>query len=144
MDGGLSHLYLEKRIIMKTVQSIYWGIFIKHSDADKLKHSLSRRIMYPHVTFGFKEDVPKELLGKRTTIVLTGYGIDKDNEAYSVELLPEDEVFFNKEIPHLTTSVSRDGFPKDSYKLNFTPLNEGIKLTGYFGYFGSDNTVYFS
>lgn len=127
---------------------IYWGIFINDFDK-KLKTTLSKKIIYPHVTYGFKSEMPLYILGEQATVSIIGYGIDEDNEGYSVRL-PDDPYglsrnlfYLKRKTPHITTSVSSTGRPVDTRDLHFEPI-EPFTLTGRFGYFSNINCVKYS
>lgn len=126
---------------------IYWGIFL--DDSNSLKKTLEKKIIYPHVTYGFKTEMPLYILGEPTTIEVVGYAIDNNNEGYSVRI-PEDPYgmcrnlfYLKRKVPHITTSVSAQGKPVDTKDLKFQPI-EPFVLTGRFGYFSNINCIKYS
>lgn len=102
----------------------YWGIFFNPSP---IKTSLSgfNDIKSPHVTFEYGDLAPDELVGKKTSVKVVGYGHDDKNEGYLVEI-PEDLKPYYKgaENSHITIAVAEGGKPVDTAKLNFKPLPE--------------------
>ncbi len=126
---------------------IYWGIFLDNPDS--LKKTLEKKIVYPHITYGFKTEMPLYILGESATIEVVGYAIDDNNEGYSVRI-PDDPYglsrnlfYLKRKTPHVTTSVSSIGRPVDTRDLHFEPI-EPFTLTGRFGYFSNINCVKYS
>ena len=109
---------------------IYWGIFVPNCGG-----KLDRIIQNQHVTFGFRTEYPIYLQGQRVTLLVTGYGNDGQNEAYSVELADWVKTeYVGSSKPHITLSVSSSGKPVDSWKLDFQPIDP-FTIIGTFGYF---------
>ena len=44
-----------------------------------------------HVTYGFKKEMPEELLGISTIITVNAYGNNGDNEGYKIKSIPHEE-----------------------------------------------------
>ena len=76
-------------------------------------------------------------LGNEFCVAVTGYGIDKDNEGYSVELPYElKELYCGKSVPTLTIGLSRFGKEGQTKNLTFKPIRRtsiktvlGVKTT---------------
>ena len=68
---------------------LYWGLFIESNDA--IKASLEKTISHMHVTYGFKKEMPEELLGISTIITVNAYGNNGDNEGYKIKSIPHEE-----------------------------------------------------
>lgn len=120
---------------------IYWGIFL--DSRTFLPHKLAKPISTPHVTFGFRTEVPTDILGTDALIKVIGYGCDANNEAYLVDVPTGWEKYFKNKVPHITISTSLKGKPKDSANLIFKPIVP-FYITGRFGQFKSDGVVYYS
>lgn len=118
---------------------IYWGLFINSEDLI-ISGKLNRIISNPHVTFGFKTEYPMDIHGKSVKITIIGYGNDGQNEALLVKL-PEEamDIYNGAEVPHVTLSVSDNGKPVDSWKLDFDRISE-IEIEGVYGYFDTKGT----
>ena len=112
---------------------IYWGIFVENMGGQ-----LENVIKNQHVTFGFRTEYPEEMNGLSIPITIIGYGNDDKNEAYLVEL-PKSvmDIYGGADKPHITLSVSSDGKPVDSWKLNFQFIQPRTVL-GTFGYFDKE------
>ena len=135
---------------MEFIGCVYWGIFFENEPV--LRGHLSRDIEDKHVTFEFKHQdypakFPKELLGRYAKVMIIGYGNDGVNEAVKV-VISEDVsgYYFNDAVPHITMSVSDEGEPKDSGKLEFDlsipdKMEELPTITGRFGYFDGEKVV---
>lgn len=86
-------------------------------------------IAIKHITTEFKPPILHEnLYGSKAEFVITGYGNDGHNEAFSVRLKRCDDVYLIKtfdslENPHITLSVDRNGLPKNSKNLLFKELS---------------------
>lgn len=127
----------------------YIGCFVDfhelHAAIGQPEARLARVIENPHVTFVYRPDsVDLSLFGIPIALTVTGYGNDGINEGLSVTIDTENAALqaMAKDIPvpHITVSVSEDGEPVDTAKLQFTPI-EPFRLTGYFGGFRFDGSV---
>lgn len=112
---------------------IYWGIFVNNMGGQ-----LEKVVQNQHVTFGFREEYPEWVHGKSVEMTIVGYGNDGKNEAYLVEL-PDSimDIYDGANRPHITLSVSSDGRPVDSWKLDFKPI-QPRPVMGTFGYFDKE------
>lgn len=117
---------------------IYWGIFF----SNEFLTLLENEIQFPHVTFGFRIEMPDYILGQECTVNVIGYGLDDKNEALLVEL-PEEvlDIYSGSNKPHITLSVANDGKPVNSGNLEFMEINPW-KLSGVFGYFNGSELVF--
>lgn len=124
-------------------EMVYWGLFFEH---EALLSTLEEKIEHPHITFGYKTQPPAhffDILGSWATVDVIGYGKNEDNEGYAVSLSQhQTRMYQGASTPHITTSVSKCGRPKDTAKLNFGPYYE-IVLCGRWGWFGTDGKVHF-
>ncbi len=116
---------------------IYWGLFFE--DENMPEGTLERKVVYKHVTFGFKTPFPMELLGKESAVIVDGYGNDGRNEALFVELDPDIQDYHpggtDGNRYHITLSTGKDGKPVDSAKLEVWSIDRPYVLKGRFGYF---------
>ena len=117
---------------------LYQGIFFSPSDlAARVEGTLVKVIDTPHITFKFKpteEDLfPASLVGEEILVTFSGYGCDGRNQRFLVEI-PESlrEYYSGAQVPHVTVSVSSDGKPVDTGKLEFHPC-EKFQLVGVIG-----------
>ena len=137
----------------------YFGIFFDKENSKKIidneKVHLDKLPNNFHCTFCYKPDSLKlfnEVAGKTIDIALIGYACDGKNSGYKVDFSTSLKKYFknfdkqgNVKIPHLTTSLSKDGKAVDTANLNFINLNEPILLKGRFGYFiRNNNKAYIS
>ena len=123
---------------------IYEGFFV----ANTLLTSLEKNIWYKHITTEFRPKITHEYLyGTEAIFEVTGYGNDGNNEGYSVKLIETDseelkDIYNNIEVPHITLSVSANGKPVNTAKLNFNPINaSSVRLiirTTFGGFNGKD------
>lgn len=111
---------------------IYTGVFFDASAlyAAMNKHlprkKLHRQIENPHVTVQYKpRDVNTSLFGQEVEFTVTGYAVDGRNEGVAVQFskdgLPQVlcELLEGIKVPHITFSVSKDGKPVDTGRLQF-------------------------
>lgn len=122
---------------------IYTGWFINPKDIGKA--SLEKPIQYPHITLAFKpEDALEDKFGTTAKIKVVGYGNNGTNEGYLCEIIPEDELLKNQaksiKVPHITLSVSADGKPVDTSKLDFHPIDPFV-ISGIYGAFASGKII---
>jgi len=128
---------------MDGIECIYWGIFFEKEDDTFFDGRLDRKIVHPHMTFGYKTPMPPQLLGKEASVQVCGYGNDGRNEALLVVWEFDDLRRYWNHDPrgHITLSVSENGRPVDSKNLNyelFAP-NKRQRKVGRFGYFDGEN-----
>ena len=126
------------------MKSIYWGIFVQD---DRFITSLEKPIKYMHVTFGFRSEVPTDILGEEVEISIVGYANDGKNEAYSVTV-PEKYIQYisnpRKRKLHITVSVSNSANPVDSNELDFKPIDKPFTVVGRFGFYGDDKVIHYA
>lgn len=117
---------------------LYEGFFV----IDELNHTLKKDIEFKHITTEFKPTKTHEYLyGKEAIFIVTGYGNNNINEGYSVSLISCDnneliELINNITIPHITLSVSLEGKPVNTAKLDFKPTNSFKIRTRFGGFIG--------
>lgn len=140
-------IYLKRGKIMK--QIIYTGAFI---DVHKLQiavnsigYRLERPIANPHVTFQFRpKTVPAPLFGENVCVKVVGYGNDGKNEGVKVELCEASPMLLEMAeaipVPHITVSVSAEGKPVDTSKLDFHSI-EPFFLDMTFGAFTTEGVI---
>ena len=123
---------------------IYTGVFL----GTVIPGTLERQITCQHVTHMFRpkpERVNPAFFGKLVFIKVIGYANDGDNQGYLVSLETSDEDLKKEldaiKVPHITISVSKNGKPVNTGKLNFTPI-DGELLVGTYGGYYSDGMVY--
>lgn len=130
---------------------IYTGVFFDLSELSNKfaayvgENKLSHIIENPHVTFTFKpKDVRIELLGKPVRFRVIGYACDGRNQGLQVEVVSICgslvQEYDSIKVPHITISVSSDGKPVDTGKLDFKPIPTPFELAGIYGVF-TDNGV---
>ena len=126
------------------VECIYWGVFLGREQIPE--PSLARPVESPHVTFGFRQPFPLELLGQSCDIHYIGYADDGDNQALAVSLPDWVQSYYGgAEQPHITISVSEQGKPVNSANLDFESIAEYEAMeTGIFGYYGLDEQIHLS
>ena len=116
---------------------IFWGLFFD-GEPDLPKGTLERDVEHKHVTFGYKKPMPMHLLGRKSSVIVDGYGNDGDNEALFVELDPDIQEYHDggrADSPyHITLSTSENGKPVDSAKLDCQAIGRPYVLEGTFGY----------
>ena len=125
---------------------IYEGFFV----ANVLPATLENNIWYKHITTEFRPKITHEYLyGTEAIFEVTGYGNDGNNEGYSVKLIETDseelkDIYNNIEVPHITLSVSANGKPVNTAKLNFNPINTSsvrLIIRATFGGFNGKDVV---
>lgn len=103
---------------------IYEGFFV--NPKIDLISTLDKDIEFKHITTEFKPAKTHEYLyGKTARFAIVGYGNDYTNEGVKVNLVScEDnelvDLFDSIFIPHITLSVSNDGKPVNTSKIDFT------------------------
>lgn len=126
----------------KKKKVVYKGFFLDADSSTRIDYfesdrKLEKDISDKHVTFEVYPSIPfpDELLGKSYTLEVVGYGNDGENSGFEV-LLPEElyPYYQNPKRPHLTTSVSLTGEPKNTAYLHFKPITP-FKVTGVLGYY---------
>ena len=133
---------------------IYTGVFF---DSSELAHefgvfigkkTLSNIIENPHVTFTYKPkdaDVKEDLFGVPVKFKVVGYACDGKNQGLQVDVLAMNgslESEYNSiKAPHITISVSEDGRPVDTGKLNFEPVSTPFVLVGHYGAFTNKGVI---
>lgn len=110
---------------------------LKKAIADIQRVPLEKEIKFPHITFEYMPSfVDKSIFGEKIKVIIYGYGYDEENEGLKVRVSSENvvlnEMISKIEIPHITLSVSKNGSPVNTKKLNFTPIPE-IEITGVYG-----------
>ena len=114
--------------VIKT-ETLYEGFFFE-LDEDEFMYSpwvnskLENRIDTPHITVYYKPSQSHEIYyGQKGRFEFYEYGCDDNNEGYKVRCVGDDDLvqhlLKNVDIPHVTVSVSSNGRPKDTKKLNF-------------------------
>lgn len=98
---------------------------------------LQRPIAQPHITVVYRpREIPVALFGLKVTAKVTGYGCDGENEALQVELIDPPQglrqLVEKIPVPHITLSVSADGEPVNSSRLDFQRVAPFF-LEGVFG-----------
>ncbi len=151
---------------------IYTGFFVDQEELlEHNKHeTLDRVIKDPHVTIEFRpnslplisgivDNLDPGEPGSEAIIKAVGYANDGKNQGYLVDIQTENTPVENyikqKTVTmengesrpaqaHITVSVSEDGKPVDTEKLNFEPLpeEEQFELTGRLGIFSKDGIIY--
>ena len=130
------------------MQILYEGIFFDDKNSNIIRsldiNKLNNKINNLHLTFKFtpKEDeLFNELLRKKYTIEIIGYGNDGNNAGVQVKL-PDEliEYYINNDYtPHITTSISDNSKAINTHKLKFIKLDKPIKVEGTFAYYVQDN-----
>ena len=132
---------------MKNDKYIYIGIFVDCDTLQKFvndnitKDRLSRVIDNPHVTFAFRpSEYNYDLIGKLAMLKVVGYACDGKNQGLQVEMddtsNPEILAEFEKiRNPHITLSVSADGKPVDTGKMEFSPIENPFYIMGFYNGF---------
>lgn len=123
---------------MDILEIVYWGIFV-----DLPIHELKDEVKDKHITFGFRTEMPDDLLGKKVTVTLAGYGCSDTNEGYRCTFEKEYEKYYlNECVPHITLATANGGKPFATRSLAFKDIHKR-EIEGRFGYFGEDGEVYF-
>lgn len=127
----------------------YVGVFTTHS----LGGCLEKGIPDQHITMAYRPDADKfkevlPFVGTTQQFEIIGYGNDGKNEGFLVELKSH-VPYYGAEQQHITLSVSQDGKPVDTFKLDFNKpippeygINIGDVLDGQVGVFTSNGPVY--
>ena len=122
---------------------MYEGFFVY----DRLTGRLARDISNKHVTTEFRPAKSHEsLYGKRAIFRVIGYANDGKNEGYKVELVSceareLEDLYKAIPVPHLTLSVSEDGKPVNTARLNFQPIKYSFEIQAVFGGFTPEGVV---
>lgn len=131
---------------------IYTGVFFELDDLiNKFNNNihaarLSNTIQNPHVTFTYKPtQVNEDLFGTPTKFEVIGYACDGKNQGFKVRAATihkslRDE-YENIENPHITISVSEDGKPVDTGKLDFHFVEKPFFITGHYGAFSNEGVI---
>lgn len=134
---------------------IYTGVFFDLSELSNKfakfasfieEEILSNIIKNPHVTFTYKpKDVRKDLLGKPVRFRVIGYACDGKNQGLQVEVLSIHSSLLSEygtiKVPHITISVSEDGRPVDTGKLDFKPISVPFEVVGTYGAFTDEGVL---
>lgn len=88
--------------------------------------ALSRKVENQHVTLAYKpssmiQEILNSYIGIEFPIEVIGYARSTTNESYMASI-PKEVPYFNKAIPHITISVSEDGYPVNSKNLVFNEI----------------------
>lgn len=130
-------------------KTIYTGAFINcetlHTAIKSIGQRLEKLIENPHVTFQFRpETVPSPLFGEMVKVKVVGYGNDGKNEGLKVEVCEANQMLSQMAneilVPHITISVSADGKPVDTSKLDFYPI-EPFFLDMTFGAYTTNGVI---
>mgnify|MGYP004518577431 CR=1 FL=1 len=142
---------------------IYIGVFfdleaVKSAVKQNGGVALEKEISLPHITLAFRpSDVELQklqpLLNKEVEVKLDEFAHNDRNAGFRVSIVAPDgivENFLKGKIPHITTSVGKDGRPVDTPKL-FDGSFEGVNfvqvdsqtIIGRIGVFCSDGQVYY-
>ena len=128
------------------IDYLYSGIFFEPEVVSKIrKHlgaqGLEKPVLYPHVTFNYGGTTNTDWFGARIKVTITGYSNDGKNEAVSVAVNLYDVPKMRGLIPvishkklHITLSVAKDGEPKLSKYLSFTPVPKLVIYGRYGGF----------
>lgn len=123
---------------------LYTGIFFDFAklremvDCGITTQRLDRVVENPHVTFTFKPtNVDQKLFGQPGIFKVIGYANDGVNQGLEVEWVSIARSLKNEcrqiKKPHITISVSNDGKPVDTGKLQFEPIKEPFWIKGTYG-----------
>lgn len=129
---------------MKNDKYIYIGIFVDYDTLQKFvndnitKDRLSRMTERPHVTFAFRpKEYNPDLIGKLVMLKVVGYACDGKNQGLQIEMdntsIPEILAEFDKiKNPHITLSISDDGKPVDTGKMEFSQIEKPFCIMGFY------------
>ena len=111
---------------------MYFAVSFK--DKMVTSNSLDIIISGPHVTLAYNpNELQKKMLmpyiGREVDVKVIGYANDGNNEGYQVEL-PSWLPYFNKAIPHITISISKNSRPVKTGYLEFNAIEETFTLKG--------------
>ena len=127
----------------------YVGVFTTYS----LGGCLEKGIPDQHITMAYRPDPDKfkevlPFVGTTQHFEVIGYGNDGKNEGFLVELKSH-VPYYGAEQQHITLSVSQDGKPVDTFKLDFNKpippeycIQIGDILEGQVGVFTNNGPVY--
>lgn len=131
----------------------YFGIFFDEINSKKIiDNEIVKLEKLPsnfHCTFCFK---PKafnffnEVIGKEVNVSIVGYACDGNNSGFQIDFSNNLKKYFKNfdkngklKIPHITTSLSKDGKAVFTANLDFKKLDNPILIKGKFGYFIREN-----
>lgn len=133
------------------VKIIYQGFFVDEKSSKLLKekeglHALEKDTLHKHVTFEFRPNKKfrSDLMNKEFTFKVIGYANNGENSGFEVvvpkELLP---YYKGSKVPHITTSTSQEGKPKNTALLSFERFQEKdvFFISGKIGCFTTKGTV---
>lgn len=123
-----------------TSKALWFGLFPADEHYQNFLHDiavLECPVDYPHVTFGYKVDVPADIDWDAVyDVEVIGYGCDGDNEGYAISFPAElDNFYFGADVPHLTLSTSEDGAPVNTAFIDFDEVTEPYVIPMKFGYY---------
>ena len=129
---------------------IYAGVFFDKDVIETLApEKLEKTIQFPHVTFKFRPskeeaEIFQQLKGEKVDVYIFNFKKNEENAGFYVaKIETENEMiqnlFLEIPCPHITTSVSENGKPVNTYKLFEDELLEEKEIfkvvSGTFGYF---------
>lgn len=131
---------------------IYTGVFFDAAELSEKfakyvgEETLSNIIKNPHVTFTFRpKEVDAGLFGQPVTFKVIGYACDGKNQGLQVEVLSIHSSLLSEygtiKVPHITISVSEDGRPVDTGKLDFKPISVPFEVVGTYGAFTDEGVL---
>lgn len=133
----------------KKKKVIYQGLFLDAESLELLNKmegskKLERDISSKHITFEIYPTLPfpDSLMGQNLTVDVVGYGNNGHNSGFEVVL--SDELYSsykNNKRPHITSSVSLTGEPKNTASLYFKPITP-FKVTGVLGYYYGKEIIF--
>lgn len=110
----------------------YIALFVSRHELDaRLRglgyERLAKPIEHTHMTLAYRPDeVDTALFGEQAELEALGYGRDENNEGLLVRLASASErvraLADGVKTPHITLSVSGDGRPVDTARLDFGPI----------------------
>lgn len=132
----------------------YEGIFFS-DEVEKFIYSIDTNKLNEvndklHCTFKYNpldDEIFNDIVGKKFTLYLIGYGNDGMNSGFEVMFPDElkkyyinynEESPFELKIPHITVSFSNDSEATGTSNLDFKLLAKPIKIEGKFGYWIKD------
>ena len=127
-----------------SIECVYWGVFFDHDDLPE--GELDIDIDNKHVTMGYRQPCPEDIVGCEVAVTVVGYGNDGANEGYEIELPYFMHEYWNngEAIPHITLSKAYGASAKDTGYIDFIPMpDDEFEVIGYVGYFGFDEQVHF-
>lgn len=107
---------------------IYAGIFFDKNEIEKITpNKLEKEIQFPHITFKFRpnieeQEIFKTLVNEEVDVYIYNFKMDEENAGFYVAKIETNnktiqDLFFEIPCPHITTSVSENGKPVNTYKL---------------------------